>query len=212
MSTWGKGPFDEDTAMDFFDQLDTCSSKVRGERMKAAILRVSRESGHIGYVEATKAVVAASLLAGMMPHPEDEPWSATLPTTLLEDLAADAAVAIERAHSPGSDLYENWTEMGGYDQVWQKLAPVLRVLRAVGEPMQNRLFRQSGTTPRKREAPSRDVASANALLLVLTHPASRANATSVATGPADQAGSPMRSGLAQRFAPSRRPVRVGVWA
>ncbi|MBO2460653.1 DUF4259 domain-containing protein [Actinomadura violacea] len=45
MGTWGKGPFDEDTAMDFFDDLEPCDAQLRGERLKAAILRVSGGPG-----------------------------------------------------------------------------------------------------------------------------------------------------------------------
>jgi hypothetical protein len=126
--------------MDFFDDLEPCDAEVRGARLKAAILRVSRSQGHIGFVEGTQAVVAASLLAGMIPGPEDEPWAASLPAGLLEELAGDAVLAVERAHSPGSDLHEQWSEAGGYDHVWKELAPVLRTLRAVGEPGQDRLF------------------------------------------------------------------------
>ncbi len=140
MGTWGKGPFDEDSAMDFFDDLELCDAVVRAERLKTAILRVSRTQEHIGFAEGTEAVVAASLLAGMMPGTEDEPWVTSLPTGLLAELAADAVVAVERAHSPGSDLYEQWYEAGGYDQVWRQLAPVLRTLRNVGEPKQDGLF------------------------------------------------------------------------
>ncbi|MFG2019529.1 DUF4259 domain-containing protein [Actinomadura geliboluensis] len=140
MSTWGTGPFDEDTAMDFFDELELCVPELRAERMKAAILCVSRAPGRIGFVEGTHAVVAAALLAGMVPWPESEPWTETLPGTLLEELAADAVVAIERAHSPGSDLHANRSELGSYNQVWKVLAPALRTLRAVNEPSQRRLF------------------------------------------------------------------------
>lgn len=140
MGTWGKGPFDDDTAMDFFDDLEPCDAKVRAEHLKRVILRVSRAQGHVGYVEGTQAVVAASLLAGMMPDAEGEPWVISLPTGLLDELAADAVVAMERAHSPGSDLYELWCEAGGYDQVWKVLTPVLGTLRNLGEPKQDGLF------------------------------------------------------------------------
>jgi hypothetical protein len=140
MGTWGNGPFDEDTAMDFFDELDLCEAKVREERLRTAILRVARSQEHIEFVEGTQAVVAAALLAGMVPSPEDKPWAASLLAGLLAELAADAVVAVERAHSSGSDLFEQWSEAGGYDQVGKELAPVLRALRAAGEPEQDGLF------------------------------------------------------------------------
>jgi hypothetical protein len=140
MGTWGKGPFDEDTAMDFFDELGPCDVEVREEALRAAILRVARTQEHIGFVDGTRAVLAAALLAGMMPPSEGEPWAASLRAGLLAELAADAVLAVERAHSPGSDLCEQWSEAGGYDQVWKELAPVLRALRAAGEPEQDGLF------------------------------------------------------------------------
>jgi hypothetical protein len=140
MGTWGKGPFDEDTAMDFFDELDPLDVEMREERLKAAILRVARAQGQIEFVEGTQAVVAAALLAGMMPSPEKEPWTVSLSASLQAELASDAVIAVERAHSPGSDLWDQWSEVGGYDQVWKKLAPVLSALRAVGEAEQEGLF------------------------------------------------------------------------
>lgn len=140
MGTWGKGPFDEDTAMDFFDGLDLCDLEEREERLKAAILRVARAEGHIGFVEGTQAVVAAALLAGIMPSSTEEPWAGSLSAGLQAEIAAEAVVAVERAHSPGSDLWDQWTEAGEYDQVWKELAPVLRAHRAVAEPDQEGLF------------------------------------------------------------------------
>lgn len=140
MGTWGKGPFDDDTAMDFFDALSHSDENVRTERLKAAILRVSRAPGSVGYTEGVEAVVAASLLAGMTPPFTNVEWVASLPTALTAELADDATVAVERAHSPASDLHESWSEAGGYDQVWKALSPVLRALRAAGEPKQDGLF------------------------------------------------------------------------
>ncbi|GAA3446901.1 DUF4259 domain-containing protein [Planomonospora venezuelensis] len=93
------------------------------------------------FTAATRAVVAAALLAGLRPAPEDPRCAvAPLPSGMLTELAADAVTALERAHSPGSDLWEQWCEAGGYDRVWSELTPALRTLRAVGEPDQDRLF------------------------------------------------------------------------
>ena len=140
MGTWGKGPFDDDTAMDFFDALSDCDGDVRAERLREAILRVSGAPGYVGYTAGVEAVVAASLLAGMTPPSTNVEWAASLPTGLTAELADDAVVAVERAHSPASDLHELWSEAGGYDHVWEALAPVLRTLRAAGEPKHDRLF------------------------------------------------------------------------
>jgi hypothetical protein len=67
-------------------------------------------------------------------------WVASLPTDLMAELADDAVAAIERAHSPASDLHDLCREAGGYDKVWEALAPVLRTLRAAGDPKQAGLF------------------------------------------------------------------------
>jgi hypothetical protein len=140
VGTWGKGPFDDDTAMDFFDALSDCDGDVRAERLRAAVLRVSRAPGYVDYTAGVEAVVAASLLAGMTPPSTNVEWAASLPTGLTAELADDAVVAVERAHSHGSDLHEMGSEAPGYDQVWEALTPVLRALRAAGEPKQDGLF------------------------------------------------------------------------
>lgn len=140
MGTWGKGPFDDDTAMDFVDALSDCDGDVRAERLRVAVLRVSRAPGSVNYAEGVEAVAAASLLAGMTPPSTNVEWVASLPTDVIAELADDAVVAVERAHSHASHLHELWSEAGGYDQVWEALAPVLRALRAAGEPKQDGLF------------------------------------------------------------------------
>jgi hypothetical protein len=140
VGTWGRGPFDDDTAMDFVDALSKDDTDMRVERLRAAVLRVSRAQGYIGYNDGVQAVVAASLLAGMTPPMADVPWVASLPTGLLAELADDAVIAVERAHAPESHLCELWSESGGYDQVWKALTPALRTLRAIGEPEQDGLF------------------------------------------------------------------------
>jgi Domain of unknown function (DUF4259) len=136
----GKGPFDDDTAMDFVDALSDCDAEVRVERLRAAVLRVSRAQGYIDYTEGVQAVVAASLLVGVMPPLTNVSWVASLPAGLLAQLADDAVVAVERAHAPGSDLFELCSAADAYDEVWKALTPVLRTLRAIGEPEQDGLF------------------------------------------------------------------------
>ncbi|MGK5550323.1 DUF4259 domain-containing protein [Actinomadura kijaniata] len=139
MGTWGNGPFDDDTAMDFFDELADCDAEVCAERVRAAILRLSRAQGHVEFTAAIQAVAAAALLAGVRPTPTDPQHGvAPLPPGMLAELAADAAAAVERAHSPQSELWELWSESGGYDRAWRELAPVLRTLRAATE--QDALF------------------------------------------------------------------------
>jgi hypothetical protein len=61
----GNGPFADDTAMDFVDAPSDYDADVRVERLRAAVLRVSRTQGHIDSTEGMQA--AASMLAGMTP-------------------------------------------------------------------------------------------------------------------------------------------------
>lgn len=140
MGTWGKGPFDDDTAMDFFDALSDRDGDARIERLRAAVLRVSRAPGSVNYTEGVEALAAASLLAGMTPPSTNVEWVASLPTGLMAEPADDAVAAVGRVHAHASDLHESWSEAGGYDQVWEASAPVLRALRAPGEPQQDGLF------------------------------------------------------------------------
>ncbi|SEG79027.1 protein of unknown function [Thermomonospora echinospora] len=133
MGTWGPGPFDDDTAMDFVDYLlDLPPDQVQQE-LRTAVRLACDVGGYLGYVDAVRAVAAASLLAGVVPPGYESSW--TVPLRLTPDLAAEAMEAIGRAHSAGSDLHELRAESGTYARVDEALRPVLAALQRGAHPV-----------------------------------------------------------------------------
>jgi hypothetical protein len=142
MGTWGTGPFDDDTVMDFVDALlDRRADGVQG-RLEEAVRQAVDAEGHLGFAVGVRAVAAAVLLAGVPAggSPEVSAWRESLVLELTPDLAVEALRAIERAHSSGSELYELWAETGEYHAVWASLEPAMQALRRFSEPDQESLF------------------------------------------------------------------------
>jgi hypothetical protein len=134
VGTWGPGPFEDDTAMDFVDHLlDLPSTQVQQE-LEAAVRIACDAEDYLEYGDAVRAVVAASLLAGLAPDGEAM-WRSAIPLQLTPNLAADAVEAIRRARSTGSHLHELTVESGTYAGVDKALRPVLTVLQRIALPV-----------------------------------------------------------------------------
>jgi hypothetical protein len=130
MGTWGVGPFDDDTAMDFIDELMARSPvHVRSELDR--VVRRIPESGEVDYTSALQAVAAAVLLGGCSLPPEIATWRRSLAIHVTAELAAAALLALERTHSPDSESWQLWCDAGRGHEVWQALADTVRELRAV---------------------------------------------------------------------------------
>ncbi|NRQ35432.1 DUF4259 domain-containing protein [Nonomuraea sp. NN258] len=100
MGTWGKGPFDDDTAMDFFDELADCDATTARSAAVDSMRPCAPDTRKIAALTRS-AHVSAVLLAGLRPVPEDpQRVVAPLPPGMLVELAADAAVAVERGLRP----------------------------------------------------------------------------------------------------------------
>ncbi|MCX4808437.1 DUF4259 domain-containing protein [Streptomyces sp. NBC_01214] len=117
MGTWDAGPFDNDTAADFCDDLDEAAAGEREGIVRGALTRViDTASGYLEAPESDRAVAAAALVAAQCPggepaHPVYGPEE-PLPDVVagLRDLALQA---LDRVMTEPSELMELWAGPDG---------------------------------------------------------------------------------------------------
>jgi hypothetical protein len=110
MGTWGTGPFDNDTAADFSDDLDDAASlSEREDLIRGVLARTVKATGYL--TEAEEAVAAAALIAAQ--RPGGEPVGSvygpkqSLPA-FPEGLRELAAEALDRIMADESGLSGTW--------------------------------------------------------------------------------------------------------
>lgn len=114
VGTWGVGPFDNDTALDWRDDLDEAPPADRVQLVRAA-LEAADDEGYLDYDVAAEAVAAAAVVAS----------DPALPT----ELRPLAVRALDRVIGPDSEWRQLWSES---DELPDALAGV-RQLRATLE-------------------------------------------------------------------------------
>ncbi len=128
MGTWGVGPFENDDAVDFFDEL------VRGGVAQAhqGVGRALRlPSGRINYSRGAKAIAAAALVEGCIDdgrerEPELREFAGQLRVDLPDEVvrsAYDSLIRVEQGESEGSEL---WLDV----ETWAAARQVLRDVRS----------------------------------------------------------------------------------
>ncbi|MDI6516180.1 DUF4259 domain-containing protein [Streptomyces coelicoflavus] len=113
MGTWDIGPFDNDTAADFGDDLDDAVMDEREPKIRSVLKRAANPAGLLTAPDAERAVAAASLVVAQ--HPGGQPActdygpSEPLPEfpTDLRTLAVDA---LDQVLAVSSELAELWDE------------------------------------------------------------------------------------------------------
>ncbi len=68
MGTWGTGPFENDTAADFCDDLDEAAADEREGMIRSALARVIGTEKCLEASESDVAVTAAALVAAQCPQ------------------------------------------------------------------------------------------------------------------------------------------------
>ncbi|MGC5018152.1 DUF4259 domain-containing protein [Micromonospora sp. DT47] len=135
MGTWAAGPFDNDVAADWCDDLDEASPEERPALVEQALQETVDETAHLDAVPATEAVAAAAVVAAHLPGgPSIE--SSYAPDfltsggrlTLPGHLPALALRALDRVLADDSELAELWAESGELDEFLAALAPIRAVL------------------------------------------------------------------------------------
>ncbi|MEU1597885.1 DUF4259 domain-containing protein [Streptomyces sp. NPDC005708] len=130
MGTWDIGPFDNDTAADFADDLDDAAAAERAALIRGVLVRTVGNQDYLEGPDAEEAVAAAALVAAQCPGGEavsphygpDEPVP-----VLPADFRRLAVEALDRVLADESELPELWGETGDGRQ-WRSSIDRLRAV------------------------------------------------------------------------------------
>ncbi|MEW1637520.1 DUF4259 domain-containing protein [Streptomyces sp. NPDC093801] len=115
MGTWDVGPFDNDTAADFCDDLDEAAAGEREGIVRGILTRVIDTAGDLEAPESEQAVAAAALVAAQCSggEPADPVYGPEEPLPDLTGLRDLALQALDRVMTDPSELMELWAESDG---------------------------------------------------------------------------------------------------
>ena len=124
MGTWGSGPFENDDAADFADELDDADPAQREVLIRGALQRAVDVDEYLEADDAARAVAAAAVVAATrtpgMPVDDDADGPEFLLTgdlnPLPEDLAGLARQALDRVAAEDSEWREAWEESDALDE------------------------------------------------------------------------------------------------
>ena len=136
MSTFGFGPFENDDALDFLDEIEDASPDDRPILLRAALDQVLGDEGFIAAPQMSEAIAAAVVIGAAL-HPDEmveecslPDWVLAVPPPVDDAMVQAARRAVTRALTP---------ENNGLWQLWGDIGEVPSVLRARLEPILNRL-------------------------------------------------------------------------
>jgi hypothetical protein len=125
MGTWGAGPLDNDTAVDWMYGLGEVAdlSLIEGTLNRA--LAVGTD--HLPAADAEEAIAAAEAIARLLGNfgvrndytTTMDDWVSWMPEKPSLELLRKAWRMVERVQRPPSELLELWTESGGVE-AWQR--------------------------------------------------------------------------------------------
>lgn len=133
MGTWGTGPFENDLAVDFVDDLEELDGQQLVDLLERAFRRVTDSGERVDGADGAVAVVAGALVASTLPDSPigidpDEGPSEPLPR-LPDSLYASAGLALDRVLQGGSEMATGWVDSADADR-WR--GQVLLILEALG--------------------------------------------------------------------------------
>ena len=135
MGATGAGPFENDDALDFLDELEDSEPDVRRERVESALGRVVRANDYIEAPTMSEAIAAAAVVAAC-DDPESVVGERNVPRWLDEDpidvderLEELATGALHRAlRTEDNELWELWAEGDGGEKFTRKITHYLDAL------------------------------------------------------------------------------------
>ncbi|MEU1710108.1 DUF4259 domain-containing protein [Streptomyces sp. NPDC005706] len=115
MGTWDVGPFDNDTAADFCDDLDEAAAGEREGIVRGILTRLIDTAGDLEAPESEQAVAAAALVAAQCSggEPADPVYGPEEPLPDLTGLRDLALQALDRVMTDPSELMDLWAESDG---------------------------------------------------------------------------------------------------
>jgi hypothetical protein len=125
MGAWATGPFDNDGAADWANELNDARPEDRAGLVRSALIL---SDGYLDVDDGQAAVAAVAVVAGV--HRGLAPDSARWPDFLANgealhlpaDLRDLASAALNRVTGPDSELQELWTEDGPNDEWASQIA------------------------------------------------------------------------------------------
>jgi Domain of unknown function (DUF4259) len=137
MGATGAGPFENDDAYDFLDDLEDSEPGERRGKVESALGRVVRADGYIEAPLMAEGIAAAAVVA-ISDDPEAVGRERAVPPWLLEDpievderLEELASQTLHRAlRHDDNEWWELWEEAGSADEVTEV---VIRYLDALGD-------------------------------------------------------------------------------
>ncbi|MFD0343314.1 DUF4259 domain-containing protein [Streptomyces sp. NPDC127117] len=143
MGTWDNGPFDNDTAADFADDLDEAAVEEREPMIRRVLKRAADPADCLDAPDAERAVAAAALVVAQ--HPGGEPSCANYgPSEPLPEFPADlrtlAVDALDQVVAEPSELAELWDEAANGPKWHQEITRLRDVLDPPLPPQEEALF------------------------------------------------------------------------
>ncbi|MFB8070173.1 DUF4259 domain-containing protein [Streptomyces californicus] len=145
MGTWDVGPFDNDTAADFADDLDEAAPDEREAMIRGVLKRAAGPADVLGVSDGERAVGAAALVVAQ--HPGGDPACSTYgygPSQPLPELSADlrmlAVAALDHVVSHRSELAELWDEAANWSTWRQNITGLRNALDPPVPPQEEALF------------------------------------------------------------------------
>jgi hypothetical protein len=135
MGATGAGPFENDDALDFLDELEDSDHDVRRKRVESALDRVVRASGYVEAPTMSQAVAAAVVVAAcddlesVVGERNVPRWVDEEPIDVDEQLEELATQALRRSlQSDDNELWELWVEVDGGERFMTKITHYLDAL------------------------------------------------------------------------------------
>ncbi|MGI5181839.1 DUF4259 domain-containing protein [Dactylosporangium sp. CA-152071] len=140
MGAWGIGPFQNDSALDWRNDLEHCAPHERGGLIRRTFMAVVEQgSSYLDSDFAVEAIAAAAILASQLPG---GPTTASLGADFITadggfdvptDLPPLALRALDRVVAENSEWRSLWEEGSRFEELVGVLAPIRSVLERAGD-------------------------------------------------------------------------------
>lgn len=114
MGTWHVGPFDNDVAMDFFDEIEETPDEQVPAKLSTVLTAVAERPGRVELDEGHLAVAAAGLVAAgcsrsaATGNPSVDDWLSRHRPAVDAACARIALAALDRVSGPDSEWMDLW--------------------------------------------------------------------------------------------------------
>ena len=136
MGTWHVGPFDNDVAMDLFDEIEETPDEQVLRKLSSVLSAVAERPGRVELDEGHLAVAAAGLVAAgrsrgaATGNPSVDEWLSLHRPTADLDSARLALAALDRVSGPDSEWMDLWATTDRRTAVEARLDGLRAVLGA----------------------------------------------------------------------------------